>query len=87
MPQQRLYLQDGDTAAVMAWVMATQTAAADQVTRELHRVLDNMRVELDRIEILAAGLAAFSTPVPDYEPTFHHTGRLLGHAQELGREQ
>ena len=47
--------------------MRTETAI-DRVKRDLHRALDNMRADLDRIEILAAALSAFSKPVPDYEP-------------------
>jgi hypothetical protein len=51
-------------------------AAATRVKNELLRAFDRTRVELDRIEILAAGLAAFSAPIPDYEPTFHHIRRV-----------
>lgn len=40
--------------------------------RELHRLFDNIRGDLDRIEILTAALSAFSRPVPDYEPRFRH---------------
>ncbi len=40
--------------------------------RELHRLFDNIRGDLDRIEILTAALSAFSRPVPDYEPCFRH---------------
>jgi len=47
-------------------------SAIDRVRRELHRVLDNVRTDLDRIEILSAALNAFSKPVPDYEPRFRH---------------
>ena len=51
--------------------MGTDTAVA-KVRDELDRAFDRTRAELDRVEILAAGLAAFNVPVPDYEPTFHH---------------
>jgi hypothetical protein len=64
--------------------MATATAA-DRVKCEIYRALDNMRTEMDRIEILTAALAAFSRPVPDYEPGFQHLRHLTMHAQELGR--
>jgi hypothetical protein len=63
--------------------MKTETAA-DQVRRELHRVHDNMRADLDRMEILAAALGAFSKPVPDYEPSFRHLRHLTMNAHELG---
>ena len=51
-------------------------AAIDQVRRELDGAFDKTRADLDRIEILAAGLAAFNAPIPEYEPTFHHMRRL-----------
>ena len=46
--------------------------AADRIKREMSRALDRMRIELDRIEILATALAAFTKPVPEYEPSFQH---------------
>jgi hypothetical protein len=58
-------------------------AAIDRVKKELLRAFDNTRAELDRIEILAAGLAAFNAPVPGYEPTFRHLPRMNLNAHEL----
>jgi hypothetical protein len=58
-------------------------AATDRVKKELLRAFDNIRAELDRIEILAAGLAAFNMPVPSYEPTFRHLPQLNRNVQEL----
>ena len=55
----------------------------DRVKKELLRAFDNTRLELDRIEILAAGLAAFNGPIPNYEPTFRHLPQLNRDAQEL----
>ena len=54
------------------------------VKRELDRVIDTMRRELDRVEILAVALGAFSAPVPDYEPRFHHFGGLTAGAELSG---
>ena len=62
--------------------MRTETAI-DRVKRDLHRVLDSMRADFDRIEILSAALSAFSKPVPDYEPTFRHMRHLALKAHEL----
>ena len=62
--------------------MKTETVA-DQVRRELHRVHDNMRADLDRIEILTAALGAFCRPIPDYEPSFRHMRHLTLSAHEL----
>lgn len=62
--------------------MATD-AAIDRVKKKLNRAFDKIRAELDRIEILAAGLAAFNAPVPSYEPTFHHLHQLNLSAHEL----
>lgn len=58
------------------------TNANDRVRRELYRALDDIRADIDRIEILAAALIAFSRPVPDYEPGFHLMRHLAAH--ELG---
>lgn len=62
--------------------MRTETAI-DRVRCELHRALDHMRADLDRIEILSAALAAFSRPIPDYEPGFRHMRHLTLNAHEL----
>ena len=56
--------------------MMEKDAAVAKVRNELYRAFDKTRAELDRIEILAAGLAAFNAPIPEYEPTFHHLRRL-----------
>jgi hypothetical protein len=58
-------------------------AAISRVRNELMRAFDKTCAELDRIEILAAGLAAFSAPIPDYEPTFRHLRRFDRAAHEL----
>lgn len=57
--------------------------AADRLKREIHRALDRIRVELNRIELLSAGLAAFGKPVPDYEPAFRHLHHVPATAFEL----
>ena len=44
-----------------------------------------MRGDLDRIELLAVALSAFSRPIPDYEPRFRHLNRAALNAQELGK--
>jgi len=62
--------------------MGTDTAIA-KVRDELNRAFDRTRAELDRVEILAAGLAAFSMPVPGYEPTFQHLRPLSLTKHEL----
>lgn len=54
----------------------------ERVRGDLHRVLDRTRTDLDRIEILAAAMSAFSRPVPDYEPSFRHM-----HALALNRHE
>jgi len=58
-------------------------AAIDRVESELSRAFKNTRVDLDRIEILAAGVAAFSAPIPNYEPRFQHLHRLTLSVHEL----
>ncbi|HUL87076.1 MAG TPA: hypothetical protein VLU23_02700 [Pseudolabrys sp.] len=65
--------------------MTTDTAI-DRVKSELNRAFEKTRVELDRIELLAAGLAAFSKPIPDYEPRFQHLRRRGLAARELSSD-
>jgi hypothetical protein len=45
------------------------------------------RADLERVEILAAGLAGFSAPIPSYEPRFHHLRRPSLNARELSSGQ
>jgi hypothetical protein len=65
--------------------MSTE-AAVERVKSELNRAFDKTRDDLDRIEILAAGLAAFNKPIPNYEPRFQHLRRATTKAQELTSE-
>ena len=63
--------------------MKTETAI-DRVRRELHRVLDNMIADLNRVEILTAAMSAFGKPVPDYESGFRHMRNLTLRGYQLG---
>ena len=62
--------------------------ATERLKRELSCAVDQLRVDLDRVELLTAALSAFQRPVPEYEPTFRHTQRMSLSAHELrpGRE-
>lgn len=51
--------------------------------RELHIAVERIRAELDKIDILSAAMAAFSKPVPDYEPGFRHLRHVTASALEL----
>jgi hypothetical protein len=62
-------------------------ATIDRVKSELSRAFDGTHADLERIEILAAGLAAFSTPIPPYEPRFHHLRRRNLSMHELPSKQ
>lgn len=61
-----------------------QDEATDRMQRELDRAVAMLRADLDRVELLTAALAAFSRPVPEYEPSFHHVRRMSLRAHELG---
>jgi hypothetical protein len=65
------------------WLFMISDAAVDQIKSELNRAFEKTRVELERIEILAVGLAAFSKPVPGYEPRFRHLQPLSSTTHEL----
>ena len=51
--------------------------------RELLATVERIRAELDKIDILSAAMAAFSKPVPDYEPGFRHLRHVIASALEL----
>lgn len=61
----------------------TNLAATERIKRKLDDALDNMRGDLERVELLAAALCAFSRPVPDYEPRFRHLHRAELSVKEL----
>jgi hypothetical protein len=54
------------------------------VQRELERVIADLRVDLDRVELLTAALTAFSRPIPEYEPSFRHMRAVNSAVYELG---
>lgn len=56
---------------------------SERLRRELHRAVERIRAELDKIDILSAAMAAFSAPVPEYEPGFHHMRHVTASALEL----
>ena len=58
--------------------------ASDRLKDDIQRVLYNLHAELDRVQLLAAALDAFSAPVPDYEPVFRH---LSPPARELPQHE
>lgn len=55
----------------------------DHLKRELSRAIEQLKADLDRVELLTAALSAFHRPVPEYEPTFRHTQRMGLSAHEL----
>jgi len=57
--------------------------AMDRMQRELLRAVENLRVDIDRVELLTAALSAFNRPVPDYEPSFHHVAQSNLGAYEM----
>lgn len=64
--------------------MSKETVTAgDRLKRELQRTVERIRIELDKIEILSAAMVAFSKPVPEYEPGFHHLRHVTASALEL----
>jgi hypothetical protein len=55
--------------------------ARANIEQQLQRLVETMRDDLDRIEILTAALNAFSRPVPDYEPRLRQMHPALGPAK------
>jgi len=62
--------------------MATDVAL-DRLRSDLDRAVEKIRVNLDRIEMLVAGLAAFNAPIPGYERRFQHLLPQTTKVQEL----
>ncbi len=56
---------------------------SDRLKRELQRAVERIRTELDKIDLLSAAMAAFSKPVPDYQPAFRHLRHVTASALEL----
>jgi hypothetical protein len=75
--------QEAGTRSAKEAAMRTETAI-ERLRRDLHRVLDNMRADLNRIEILTAALSAFGRPVPAYEPGFRHLRNLTLGVHKIG---
>jgi hypothetical protein len=59
-------------------------AAMERLKGELYGLVDRMRADLDRVEILIAALNGFNRPVPGYEPRFRHLPQFGPRAHELG---
>ena len=60
-------------------------AASDRLKRDLYVLLDEIRADFDRIEILIAALHGFSRPIPDYESGFRNLQHFKLNEHELGR--
>ena len=73
LPQEEIHWVEG---------MAEQNAT-EMLIDDLRSTLDKMSRDFDRVELLAAGLAAMSRPIPDYEPEFHHLRRAALHDHEF----
>lgn len=67
----------------MAQTATPSGTVIERLRREIHRAFNHIRTELDRIEILAAALQGFNSPVPHYEPVFHHQRRLTTNVRRL----
>jgi len=49
----------------------------------MHRVVERIGRELEKMEIITAAMAAFSRPVPEYEHNFRHQRHLTASATVL----
>lgn len=60
-----------------------RSVPSENLRDEMHRSLAKVSRELEKLEILAAAMAAFSRPVPDYELSFQHQRHLTASATVL----
>ena len=61
--------------------------AKERLRSDLGGAVRRVHAELERIEILAAALYGFSSPVPDYEQTFRHVAIAQLNRHELGEQE
>jgi len=59
------------------------SAPTEGLRHEMHRALDRIGRELERLEILTAAMAAFARPVPEYDRSFQHQRHLTASATVL----
>ena len=59
------------------------SASIENLKREMNRALERIMRDLDRLDILAAAMAGFSRPVPDYECGFQHLRHQTASVTEL----
>lgn len=52
----------------------------EKLRRDISGALDVIDDQLSRLEILTAAMAAFSQPIPDYDPGFQHQRHLTASA-------
>lgn len=57
--------------------------AEDLIVRNLIEALEQLRLDLDRMEVWAAALGSFQHPVPEYRPGDHHLLKPQRHATQL----
>jgi hypothetical protein len=57
--------------------------AEDLIVRNLIQALEQLRSDLDRMEVLAAALGSFQHPVPEYRPGDRHLLKPLRHPAGL----
>lgn len=59
------------------------SAPTEGLRHEMHRAVERIGLELEKMEILAAAMAAFSRPVPEYDHNFQHQRHLTASATVL----
>jgi hypothetical protein len=47
-------------------------SAENKIVDNLKDALEQLRQDLDRVELWAGALGCFQTPVPEYQPGDHH---------------
>lgn len=59
-------------------------AAEDTIVHNLIDALEQLRHDLDKVELWAGALGSFQTPAPEYQPTDHY---LLRSQRSMPRSQ
>ncbi len=64
-----------------------QEPAEETIVHNLIDALEQLRSDLDRVELWAAALGQFQGPVPEYQPGDQHLLRPLPQRERSRREQ
>jgi hypothetical protein len=61
-------MEEFEKKRVLAGVIAVPEPVEDVIVQNLMEALEQLRADLDKVELWTAALRCFQEPVPDYQP-------------------